>query len=477
MRVWDLAHTMPSQALPRIPGLWGRADLMGGPKRVVTVGLFPRRDRHTLLSACGTRTRGPCPPAPPPRVLCHHLFVERRPTTLGHGWADKTARLWDPVTGEPLLRIPLGEGFVSRCWLTPDGSRLIAVERRGFERVLHMWNTASATDLDLPLTRERGLSLAEFSPDSRTIATLSESGALQVWDAAAGTPLWPAFRSPATVPSVAYFAVGPDGRHVAIGDSSSNRLQLWDASLGKPAGCPFGSGPVVGDRGAVWPQGRGAGGGDPRHSSPDREEPESPSVRGSRVAGRLTPSSHSRPRPLRSQHAQRQFRWHLGNRLRRARVAAHPPPGPGWRHCLRTRRPESRDGGRQACRIVPFRRDDRQLEVLDQFAELFSESACPDWLESRGWLAKRFVDCGTRCGRGTRVGSRPLLSKCRLGTSHKRRSLPKRATGGDTLRHFDEALAIDPPRWRVIWPRAGPAEPGNGRSRPGLHVRHLDPSG
>ncbi len=181
-------------------------------------------------------------PALPP--LRHASFVttyswsgdRRRLATVG---LDKTARLWDPVDGEPLLRIPLGEGFVSRCWLTPDGSRLIAVERRGFERVLHMWNTASATDLDLPLTRERGLSLAEFSPDSRTIATLSESGALQVWDAAAGTPLWPAFRSPATVPSVAYVAVGPDGRHVAIGDSSSNRLQLWDAASANQRVRPF----------------------------------------------------------------------------------------------------------------------------------------------------------------------------------------------------------------------------------------------
>ncbi len=70
---------------------------------------------------------------------------------------DKTARVWDAVTGEPIGEPMKHDGAVYSASFSPDGQRVVTASD---DNTARLWDVVSATDKD---TREDVLLLAELA--------------------------------------------------------------------------------------------------------------------------------------------------------------------------------------------------------------------------------------------------------------------------------------------------------------------------
>jgi WD40 repeat protein/serine/threonine protein kinase len=191
--------------------------------------------------------------------------------TVLTGSKDRTARLWDALTGQPLGPPLQHEYPVWAVAFSPDGKTILTGsgsgddnDRKGDTR---LWDAATGKPLGPPLATGGTVGTAAFSADGSRILSLS-GGRAQVWTiadlraqnsdlkkkaqdrsasnrkAASGnlkaTPLTLDPKSPAWV---ALFS--PDGRTVLTGCADGSAW-LWDAATGKAVGKMLGHpGPVV----------------------------------------------------------------------------------------------------------------------------------------------------------------------------------------------------------------------------------------
>src|SRR5262249_52026393 len=73
---------------------------------------------------------------------------------------------------------------------------------------------------------------AGFSPDGKTLASLSDRKTIRLWDIASGKVIRELASSPTGVNSLAF---APDGKYVAAVGADQN-LRLWDVGSGKERG-------------------------------------------------------------------------------------------------------------------------------------------------------------------------------------------------------------------------------------------------
>ncbi|WP_329312848.1 WD40 repeat domain-containing protein [Streptomyces sp. NBC_01278] len=157
--------------------------------------------------------------------------------------AERTARLWDPVTGRPLDVAPARLPLVPSCLaFSPDGSVLATAAA---DRTVYLHDPATGAVLrELPTGHRAPLKRIAFSPDRRLLATASADGTLELWNPVtgrrSGEPL------DAGTGEAAALAFAPDG-HLLACSGADGRVRLWD-----PAARLF-LGTLPGDcGGAVW---------------------------------------------------------------------------------------------------------------------------------------------------------------------------------------------------------------------------------
>ena len=131
---------------------------------------------------------------------------------------DKTARLWDPATGEALHTLTGHTDWVKGVAFSPDG-RLLA---SGGHDGVRLWDPATGEPLRFLAGYTGGVA---FSPDGRLLAGGGVNG-VQLWDPATGEPL--RFLTGYTE-GVAF---SPDGRLLAGGGHDG--VRLWDPATGEP---------------------------------------------------------------------------------------------------------------------------------------------------------------------------------------------------------------------------------------------------
>jgi WD40 repeat protein len=193
------------------------------------------------------------------------------------GSHDKTARLWDAETGEPLqvLRLPLGpgnEGQVRAVALSPDGATAAVggwtLYGRSGDNSLFFFDTASGrmtgrldgfgdVILDLEYSPDgRYLAVATAGPADRAVVDAASRQVVRWLDGYAGTSYNLAWAPDGRLATVSYdgwlriydsdfrlaeavqpdagpllfgLAFSPDGTRLAVGATSSNRIQVFDA--------------------------------------------------------------------------------------------------------------------------------------------------------------------------------------------------------------------------------------------------------
>ena len=96
---------------------------------------------------------------------------------------DKTARLWDAVTGRSLQTFDGHEGEVKSAVFSPDGR--IVLTSSG-DKTARLWAAATGRRLQILHGHEGEVKSAVFSPDGRIVLTASGDKTARLWDAATG---------------------------------------------------------------------------------------------------------------------------------------------------------------------------------------------------------------------------------------------------------------------------------------------------
>jgi WD40 repeat protein len=144
---------------------------------------------------------------------------------------DGTARVWDAATGEPVTRFLPHQDQVFEVSFRPDGKWLLTASLDGKARV---WD-ADTGALVVALKHDRPVRYAEFNRDGTRVVTASDDRTARVWDVPSGA-LVVTLEHPGPVLQAAF---SPDGRFVVTASRDDGTGWVWDVPSGRPVGEPL----------------------------------------------------------------------------------------------------------------------------------------------------------------------------------------------------------------------------------------------
>jgi WD40 repeat protein len=142
---------------------------------------------------------------------------------------DSTAKVWDPATGECVGTLTGHAEAVYGVAFSPDGQLLATASD---DRTTKLWDPATRDCLRTLTGHAAGLRGVAFSPDGRLLATASTDKTARLWDPATGEYLRTLVSRMAVVCGVTF---SPDGRLLATA-SMDNAARLWDPASGEWVG-------------------------------------------------------------------------------------------------------------------------------------------------------------------------------------------------------------------------------------------------
>ena len=146
--------------------------------------------------------------------------------TLASGSDDRTIRLWDVASRQPLGSPLTGHGNVVICVaFSPDGKTLAS---GSWDTTIILWDMITRWSLGTPLAGHGApVASVAFSPDGKTLASGSFDRTIRLWDVASQQLLGELLSHMAPVASVAF---SPDGKTLVSG-SWDTTIILWDVSF------------------------------------------------------------------------------------------------------------------------------------------------------------------------------------------------------------------------------------------------------
>jgi WD40 repeat protein len=149
------------------------------------------------------------------------------------GSFDKTAKVWDVVTGREILTLKGNTLKVLSVIFSPDGKRIVTA---GEDTNAKVWDAQTGRELLTLKGHSDPIFSVAYSPDGKRIATgsgqydkESKDKTVRIWDAATGQELLTLKGHSETVFSVAF---SPDGKRIATG-SRDKTARVWDAATGR----------------------------------------------------------------------------------------------------------------------------------------------------------------------------------------------------------------------------------------------------
>jgi WD40 repeat protein len=94
--------------------------------------------------------------------------------------ADRTARQWDAVTGNPIGAPLVGhEDRVHSATFSPDGTHIVAAAS---DRTARLWDATTGQNISVLTGPERQVYSAAFSSDGKRIVTAADEKTARLWE-------------------------------------------------------------------------------------------------------------------------------------------------------------------------------------------------------------------------------------------------------------------------------------------------------
>lgn len=142
--------------------------------------------------------------------IVHHEEVHRRRIAVVLRLAPTLSQIW------------FHDGFVNTAEFSPDGRQVVSASS---DRTARIWDASTGDPIGPKLQHSHEVAGAKFTPDGQRVLTVDAGQHLRFWDAGTGSPRGPARTTTAfDAASVDY---SPDGRWLAV--PVSNGVQFYDA--------------------------------------------------------------------------------------------------------------------------------------------------------------------------------------------------------------------------------------------------------
>jgi eukaryotic-like serine/threonine-protein kinase len=141
--------------------------------------------------------------------------------SVASGSDDGTARVWDPVSGDP-LGLPLVHGGPIKALAYSHDGKTIATASE--DQTARLWNTASGLVRGEVMSHRGPVTSLAFTSDDTSLVTGSTDGMLRLWDGTTGQPRGRPLEHGKPLKSI---AIAPGGKTVASLDDEGTAI-LWD---------------------------------------------------------------------------------------------------------------------------------------------------------------------------------------------------------------------------------------------------------
>jgi WD40 repeat protein len=136
------------------------------------------------------------------------------------------ARIWDVASGREVIRLESEYGWTYRTVWSPDGSQILVTYENGVARI---WDSITGAPI-LTFTGHQGPVDGEWSPDGTLIASTDYANQLvKIWDSETGEELW-SFSVAGAPLTIGW---SPDGTHVIVtGDGLTEPVikRIWQST-------------------------------------------------------------------------------------------------------------------------------------------------------------------------------------------------------------------------------------------------------
>src|SRR5207248_6349041 len=96
---------------------------------------------------------------------------------------DKTARVWDALTGRNITELNGHTDAVTSAAFSPDGKFVVTAGAEK-DKTARIWDAATGEVVRIFEGHRDGITCAIFSPDGAHVVTTSKDGTARVWDKA-----------------------------------------------------------------------------------------------------------------------------------------------------------------------------------------------------------------------------------------------------------------------------------------------------